>query len=243
MDSVSQRLRKVLAGAVGTLALAALAGPAQAMAAGQQVDFDVGGQQCGPLTGTVTITGYNQNGQYSRWVGRSGDGHSVYARNWWWRGRVHVYWRGGVVSGYVTDSHDVSQGNYPNVVFVGCHGTRYFPAWRRFDNIGGKVYLVVSPWYLYDPLFKRYVVRSLTLGYWDGHYVYKVDDHIGFDINSGELVVAGSRDHWVVLQGAGEGAETCHAATHGLNWGPWEWVEAPLIAWCGAAGAIGSFTS
>jgi hypothetical protein len=73
-----------------------------------------------------------------------------------------------------------------------------------------------------------------VFGYWDGHYVYKITDSEGIDINTLQIVVAQSVDHWGVLTAAGEGAETCHVATAGIE----SIFTAPLVAWCGATAAL-----
>lgn len=228
------RLNRRLAALAAGAACLALAAPAYA---DQQVYFTTAGQSCGPIKTTVSVSGYNQYGSHATWSGSSGDRTSVFTRGWWWHGNVVIRVNGRSVSGYVPANHDVTDGP-GNQVEITCSGTRYFPTYWRFNNLGGKTFLLLSNTVAYDPFFGKYVSRAYTFGYWAGHYVYKINDHVGVDINNGQIVVAQTTEHWIVLGAAVAGARACNAGLTGL---PSTLPEkAVILSWCGVGGALGA---
>jgi hypothetical protein len=206
---------------------------------GQQVYFTVAGQSCGPVTGAVTVSGANQYGDSATWTGSSSDGRSAFTRGWWWVGHVVVRFGRHVINGYVPPAHDQTDGSTPGQVTVTCSGTKYYPVWLRFNNLGGKVFLLINNDVAYDPLFHKYVSRWYTFGYWDGHYVYELNDHVGLDINDGELVIAESTDHWSILGGAIARGRVCLTGLSGAAGAPE--IKAAIVAWCGVGGAVGAY--
>lgn len=220
--------------AMGVCASTALAGTN-----GQHIYFTTTGQACGPVTGVVTVTGTNQNGQPAVWSGVSADGHSVFTAGWWWKGPVTIRFAGHTVVASVPQAHDITDGPAGDQVTVTCNGTRYFPTYYRFANLGGKVYYLLNNTVAFDPLFRKYVSRLYTFGYWDGHYVYKITNQVGVDINTAKIVIAQTTNHWVILGGAVAGARACNPP--GVNWTGYPWARAVVTSWCGAGGAIGAY--
>jgi hypothetical protein len=206
---------------------------------GQQVYFTVSGQSCGPLAGAVTVSGPNQYGESVTWTGSSSDGRSVFTRGWWWDGHVVIRFGRHAVGGYVPAAHDVTDGKTAGQVTITCSGTKYFPTYWRYNSLGGKVYLLLNNDLAFDPLFGKYISRSLTFGYWDGHFVYEFNDHVGVDINSGQLVIAQSTDHWSILGGAIAGGKVCSTGLSGAAAVPE--VKAAIVAWCAVGGAAGAY--
>ena len=123
-------------------------------------------------------------------------------------------------------------GNLPPTDLAPCNPTdpangRSYP----YDfTFAGHQFVILSNKWAYDPTLDVYVPRDYTFGYWDGHTVYKLNDSVGVDINSGELVTAQTTDHWACLGGAVVGG--AGGAAPGALGGP---VSA--AAW-GAGGAF-----
>lgn len=126
-----------------------------------------------------------------------------------------------------------------------CVGTQPhgYPYTQSFAKVGGKSYTVLSAYWAYDPAFKFYVPRDYTFGYWDGHYVYKITDHVGVDIQTGAFVIAETTNHWIVFAGAVTAAGTC-AGDVPEDLPPDGRAAAVVVAsWCGVVGAVGAFVS
>ena len=199
------------------------------------------GSQRTVIQGPVSVYGLNQYNQPAKWTGTS-DGFSAITRGWWFHGWVKVYWRAAadgrlyLTTAYVPTVHRVVRGD-PYTVVLGCAGVvgGDYPQNHKFDNLGGKVYQLLSPSLAKDPVTNAYLPRTYTFGYWDGHYVYMLDSMHGIDINTGQPVVAQSRDHRAVLGGAFKFGTTCYKGTEGLWWAPW--ARAVIVSWCGVAGA------
>lgn len=237
--SFGLRQRGIAALSILVVAMWALfASSALAGTRGQQVFVDIGGQGCGSLVGPVSITGKNQYGQTATWIGYSADGRSVGTPGWWWIGPVAVKWQRRSTNGFVHQNHDVTMGRWADWVVLGCRGTVYYPQHYRFNNLGGKVFHLLTPEVAWDPKFQKYVSRSYEFGYWDSHYVYKVNNHVGVDIKTGHAVVAESRQHWIVFFGAVGGGASCLRGTGGLVGPGAAPVRAVLTAWCGVGGAL-----
>ena len=247
------RARRVLASVAGTVCMTAIlataAPPANAGTNGLQIDLNIPYGRCGAYgpAADVTITGPNQNGQVVTWRRPGSFPTGAYIANWWWRGRVTVVWRKDGTANYyrttayVPATHDATLGRYQDIAFVNCTGTIYFPVYWRFNNLGGKVFLLLSPAIAYDPRFHKYVSRSYTFGYWAGHYVYKITNSVGTDINTGKLILAQSTQHLIVFRNAFGSASGCWGI--GMPGVPPELMpaKAAISAWCGVGGAISTF--
>lgn len=72
-------------------------------------------------------------------------------------------------------------------------------------NFGGHDFIILSDSWAYDPNYGL-VPRNYEFGYWDGHYVYKVNNSYGVDINTHETIWAHTTDHWGVAVAAGHAA-------------------------------------
>lgn len=87
--------RTLKAACVGLLAtpLLLMSEPVSAGSNGQQVKVDIGWGRAGR---TVTVSGYNQNGQYVRWTGTTNSWGAAETHGWWWKGnasvQVHPKW-------------------------------------------------------------------------------------------------------------------------------------------------------
>jgi hypothetical protein len=152
------------------------------------------------------------------------------------------------VAGFVADWYTTTPNvNNPSPGLPSCGSpapqspapANHYPTYQRFDNLGGKVYRLLSDTLAYDPLLGKYVDRNYTFGYWDGHYVYKITNDLGIDINTGQVVVAQTTQHLIILGGAVAGAKACNPP--GMDWTGAAWARAVITSWCGAAGAITTF--
>jgi hypothetical protein len=239
------------------IGLAYLATPAIAGTQGQQVYIYA------PFERSVQICGPNQNYQYTHQsVCAAADVRSsplLYFPKWWWNGTVSIrnYSSYGEQPGSYLGTNNCQVPTVQNADWFGCVGlfspqyvrlrvtvsgrhvvrkVRY-PYYQRFPNLGSKIFFVLSPFWVYDPFFRRYVDRTYTFGYWDGHYVYKITDSVGIDINTGELVIAQTTNHWIV---AGSAVTAGRACLQGLPGVPIP-EKAAITAWCGVGGAALSF--
>jgi hypothetical protein len=195
-----------------------------------------------PWQQSMMICGTNQNGQHACHYGNVTFPREL-IKGWWWVGRVKIYSYAGKnftdYRGYTTCTVPARSSTdwwYCNRSL----GLSGYPVYRRYSNLGGKLYLQVGPNWFWDPLFRRFVWRYYTFGYWDGHYVYKLSDSVGVDINTGQLVVAQSTNHWIIAAGALTGAGACNPA--GISWeGIALPVRAVVTSWCGVGGAAYAF--
>lgn len=204
---------------------------------GQQIELYAPAEQSAQICGT---------NQYNQQVCHRGNITYPWSliKNWWWKGTVTIAsYSGANEQGYLgTTTCLVPTAQASNQTSCLAIRPAGYPYKHTFSNLGGKVYDIVSSTWAYDYLFKRYIPRSYQFGYWEGHYVYKMNDHVGIDINTGQAVVAQTTNHWIILGGAVSGAKACNPS--GVSWvGVAASARAAVTAWCAAGGAAITFFS
>jgi hypothetical protein len=205
---------------------------------GQQVELYAPAEQSAQICGT---------NQYNQQVCHRGNITYPWSliKSWWWKGQVTISsYSSTSERGYLgttTCQVPTSQTGSDKTVCIAVRPAGY-PYKRTFGNLGGKLYNLVSATWAYDYLFQRYIPRSIQLGYWEGHYVYKTNNQVGVDINTGQVVIAQTTNHWIVLGGAVSGAKACNPS--GVSWaGVATSARAAVTAWCAAGGAAIAFFS